>query len=203
MKRTEIPEIAPMNPTKIVDKQLERAKVKYSVEKEQQSIIDDFRKWMKLEEPRYLDLHDIKENQLIIEVFGFRPQGESKILLDTKGTTADVLNHRTFSIARVWKAGKETGYVAGDFVKLRDFDVASIENPDYEMWTNNEYSKSNLRKVGDEPPRFLNNIGKTFGPEMIILNPLKAKLEERDFLRFVVYPSKISHKLSDVEKFLE
>lgn len=188
----------------IVDEQIDRAKFKHDAEKEQEQIFEDFKAWTEKPDPKFLDQHLIKEHELIIRVYGFRPKKEgAKIFLDHAGTrTSEDLSHRTFPIAKVLKAGKDAGYEAGTFVKLRDFEVSSIENPEYSMWLNNEYSKSNLRKVGSEPPKFLNNIGKYFGPKMIVLNPLKAKLEEDDFLTFKITPSDISNGLKDVLAFI-
>jgi hypothetical protein len=188
----------------VVNEQVERVQFKHDVEKEQQAIFDDFLKWVDKPFPKFLDQHDIKPHELIILVYGFKPKNTtaSKIMIDVQGGTAADLKHRTFSIAKVLKAGIESGYEAGDFVKLYDFQVASIENPEYSMWNNNEYSKSNLKKIGQEPPKFLNNIGRFFGPKMIALNPLKAQLEEDDFLTFKVNPADISNKINDVRSFV-
>lgn len=189
----------------VVDEQAARVKFKHNVEKEQQAIFDDFSKWIDKPFPKFLDQHDIKDHELIILIYGFKPNSApgQKIYLNESGSnTSDDLKHRTFSIAKVLKAGSEAGYKTGDFVKLYDFQVASIENPDYSMWINNENSKSNLRKIGEEPPKFLNNIGRYFGPKMISLNPLKAKLEEDDFLTFKVTSVDISNPIKDVRSFI-
>lgn len=190
-------------PDQLVDEQMNKAAFKYNAEKEQAAIFEDFKSWVEKPFPKFLDNHDIKPHELIIRVYGFRPTTEGpKLLLDQSGRTSDDLKHRTFSIARVLKAGPESGYSAGDFVKLRDFEVSSIENPDYSLWISNEYSKSNLRKIGQEPDKYLNNIGRFFGPKMVVLNPLKAKLEEDDFLTFKVAPSDVSNPLNNVMDFI-
>lgn len=189
----------------IVDEQTARVAFKHDAEREQQAIFDDFSQWIDKPFPQFLDQHGIKPHELIILVYGFRPKtvDTQKIYLNAAGTTtADSLKHRTFSVAKVLKAGEESGYKEGDFVKLYDFQVASIENPDYSLWINNENSKSNMRQIGDEPPKFLNNIGRFFGPKMIALNPLKAKLEEDDFLTFKVLPSDIANSIKDVRSFI-
>jgi hypothetical protein len=189
----------------IVTEQTDKAVFKHNVEKEQQAIFDDFDKWLDKPFPKFLDNHDIKPHELIILVYGFKPNSApgQKLFLDGEGKrTSDDLKHRTFSIAKVLKAGDEAGYSAGDIVKLYDFQVASIENPEYSMWMHNEYSKSNMKRVGEEPPKFLNNIGRYFGPKMIVLNPLKAVLEEDDFLTFKVLPSDIANSLKDARAFI-
>lgn len=189
----------------IVDEQVKKVAFKHDVEREQQAIFEDFSEWIDKPFPKFLEQHDIKPHELIILVYGFRPKSVEgkKIFLDIEGkTTSDSLKHRTFSIAKVLKAGSEAGYQAGDFVKLYDFQVASIENPEYNLWINNEYSKSNMKQIGQEPPKFLNNIGRFFGPKMIALNPLKAQLEEDDFLTFKVNPADISNKIHDVRSFI-
>lgn len=196
--------IVKKNINDIVNEQAERAVFKHNVEKEQQAIFEDFDKWLEKPFPKFLDNHDIKPHELIILVYGFKPKSApgQALLLDDSGRTSDDLKHRTFSIAKVLKAGEEAGYSAGDIVKLYDFQVASIENPEYSMWMHNEYSKSNMKKVGQEPPKFLNNIGRYFGPKMIVLNPLKAVLEEDDFLTFKVLPSDIANPIKDARAFI-
>lgn len=197
--------IVKKNINDIVNEQTDKAVFKHNVEKEQQAIFDDFAKWLEKPMPKFLDNHDIKPHELIILVYGFKPKTESahKIFLDGEGKrTSDDLKHRTFSIAKVLKAGADSGYTQGQFVKLYDFHVASIENPEYSMWMNNEYSRSNLKKVGQEPDKFLNNIGRFFGPKMVVLNPLKAVLEEDDFLTFKVSPSDIANPIKNVRDFI-
>lgn len=189
----------------IVAEQAAIANFKYEAEKEQQAVLDDFKEWIEKPFPKFLDQHEIKGHEVIILVYGFKPKavkGKS-LLLNAEGTkTSEDLKHRTFSIAKVLKAGADSGYTAGQFVKLYDFQVASIENPEYSLWNHNEYSKSNLKQIGQEPDRFMNNIGRFFGPKMVVLNPLKTKLEEDDFLTFKVTPADIANPIKDVHAFL-
>lgn len=188
----------------VVNEQTARVQFKHDAEREQQAVFDDFLKWLDKPFPKFLDQHDIKAHELIILVYGFKPKEGpgQKLLLNEQGGTSNDLKHRTFSIAKVLKSGGETGYEAGDIVKLYDFQVASIDNPEFSLWTHNENSKSNLKQIGQTPPKFLNNIGRFFGPKMISLNPLKTTLEEDDFLTFKVNPADISNKINDVRSFI-
>lgn len=205
MTQTNLVGVEKKSVNQIVDEQTERMTFKYNIEKEQKAIFDDFSKWIDKPFPKFLNNHDIKPHELIILVYGFKPKSApgKSILLDGDGRTSDELKHRTFSIAKVLKAGSESGYEAGDFVKLYDFEVASIENPEHSLWNHNEYSKSNLKKIGQEPDRFMNNIGRFFGPKMVVLNPLKAQLEEDDFLTFKVLPTNIANKINNVRDFIQ
>lgn len=171
--------------------------------KEKEGIRTTFLEWLKEPLPDLLELHNVSGHDMIIEIFSYRPNEDGGILLDQAGTKSSSLEHRTFGVAKILKAGDASPYAPGDIVKLADFTVASIENPDYEMWVNNEYSKSNMRKVGETPPKFINNLARFYSNKMILLNPLKTQLDDVDFLRFLIKPAEALYKLDSPEKFVQ
>lgn len=87
----------------------------------------------------------------------------------------------TFPIGRVLAVGDRwqgPSLVGGDLVRLRDDDARTVINPGYEAWENNEYSKSNLKKVGDAPPKFLQNLWKHLWRRLFTLNVFEVDADK-------------------------
>lgn len=113
-------------------------------------------------------------NLVVVEVFSmvYRPSG----LIGSIDAPDATKTEYVFPVGKVLQAGVDTGYKAGDIVRLRDNEVRTYVNPRYEMWINNEYSKSNIanHQVGSAPPKYIQGLFTgVLGRKGFITNPFK------------------------------
>lgn len=155
-----------------------------------------------------IDNHDIKGESVVLRIFDYRPKKEDGIVsstlsLDLNGRTNLDSRYRTFPIGKILAAGDKSTYKKGDIVKLKDFEAGTIDNPRYEMWTNNPHNRSNMNKVGQEPPSTINNLMSIFKAKMFVINPLKLELDDDDYMTFKLFDANIENGIKDPLKFIE
>ncbi len=159
----------------------------------QSEIYEAFKKFIDRKLPKTDHLEFLRD-EIIVEVFSmFKPYSG---LIDVGGKNyGRTVN---FSIGRVIACGPESQYAVGDIVKLKDYDVATIPNPAYEAWANNPYSKSNATRVGQEPPRYLDNLQMAYGSKLFRINPLKLELSGTEMVTFKLNNPNIECRVRNV-----
>lgn len=180
--------------------------LKIETKKRVDFIKKDFRRFLSEEIDPLVDNYDLKSAYVIIRVFDYRPSqedlGKETITMDLNGGTNIDRFYRTYPIAKILAAGPDADLLPGDIVKLSDYEAATIDNPRYEMWTNNPHRTSNLDQVGVEPPRTMNNFVAMFSNKIFIINPFKPSLEDNDYMTFKTVSAGMI-KIKDPIRFIE
>lgn len=159
-------------------------------EKEREEIIRSFEKFVNKPIPEAVNAYDWVGSDVLLEVFKFVPDLNDGVDLqmDEKGRTMANSRTRYFPIAKVLAAGDSAYYnptvtktegehivkkkiEAGQFVKLVDVDVMSIETSKFQEWNSSQNRNGNLKPKGDEPMRYVSNIYKSYGRFTFVLNP--------------------------------
>lgn len=167
----------------------------------QNKINEAFSKFISEEIPKEVSLHELTESSIIIRIFDYEPPRESSIFV-TGTRRAGTIPYMTFAIAKVLSSGPKSIYKPGDIVKLRDFEARTLKNPKYEMWDNNPYSKSNLKKVGEAPPEYTSAAMAVYGPRMFMLNPLSFEIKPQDWITFKISDQNVENKIKNPEDLL-
>lgn len=155
---------------------------------------DEFEKWYKKPVPAQIGAYGTEHGYLIVDVFVIVQKSGLIGLSKHGGGSPD--REMTYPIAKVlgigdyfWDRAKyldEKGlpapcpYKVGDLVRLRDFEALVLENPRYELWRKNEYSKSNLEQIGSAPPPRILNLWEMHGKRLFSLNPFEGDMEKWD-----------------------
>lgn len=166
---------------------------------------DAYLEFVKLEPPKLISNHRLKPSDVVIRLFFFNVQSESQFNLDLNDSGDRPSSTRTFPIAKVFAAGSESEYKAGDFVKLDDYHAATIENPAYKKYTKGVAERPMGGKVtkASEPERYVSNIANFFGDKIFIVNPLKTHYDSEDYFTYKVHEGIISNKIEDPYAFLD
>ena len=142
-------------------------------DKEKKAVYEAFREFLKSPVPEQLKAYEFEKNDLVVEVFKFDFSKMSEEMFLIKPSAKNMLSYiRFFSFAKVLAVGPESKFKVGDIVKLNDSSVLSAESSKYVAWVKNGYNSSNLKKIGQEPPRFVSNIYQSMGKYSFIVNPL-------------------------------
>ena len=173
-------------------------------ESETANVVSEFREFIDRDIPKEVTAYVWEDNEVLIQVFKYKPKSEINIHVNQKGLTSDDNKVRYFSFAKVLASGPTSRYKAGDLVKLRDIDTLTIESSAYKNWVDNPMSKSNLKQQGTEPQQYVSNIFKTFGTYVFILNPsdLKKLDSNLDEAIYKVSDPKIENIIKDVDLLL-
>ena len=176
--------------------------------KETKAVKEAFEKFLNKPIPKEVEYYEWADNEVLVEIFKY----DFTEIMDEMFSTYNIVNTpnlsyiRFFSFAKVLASGPDSKYKPGDIVKLRDADVLSAESSKYIAWVENEYNRSNLKKIGQEPPRFVSNIYKVLGSRSFILNPLDVQSLDTnvDDSIYKLNDAKIENKVKPefVKKFL-
>lgn len=176
---------------------------------EERAIKEAFTLFLSQEIPKEASFHKLPTESLVVRIFRYIPTdevmeltGRSSILLNQDGEKSNEIHARILPVAKVLVAGPETDYKAGDLVKMRDDETRTIENPRYEMWNNTPYDKSNMEKVGEAPPKYINKFFRTYGPNYFCLNPLKVEPDADDLLTIKIHQNRVSSQITK-DEFLD
>lgn len=174
--------------------------------REYSEVLEKFDEFVNEEIPEEVNAYEWKDGEYLIKVFTYRDdRKKDKFEINPQNNAAYTNNLRHFSIAKVLAAHKEGEYKQGDLVKLRDTDTLTIESAGYKKWADNKYNKGNLKKVGQEPPRYLSNIYKSMGQYRFILNPLNIvdlDMNDEDEGIYKIPSNRIENKIKDVDLLL-
>lgn len=179
---------------------VELDKVK-ELQKYQKQINEAFKEFVTAPIPDEVSLHELTERSVLIRLFDYEPPAVSELFV-TATRKAGTLPYMTFAIAKVLSAGPESLYNAGDIIKLRDFEARTLKNPKSEIWNNNAYSKSNLKKVGEAPPEYTSAAMAVYGPRMFMVNPLSLEIKPEDWITFKITDMNIENKIKEPLKLL-
>jgi hypothetical protein len=162
----------------------------------QEEVKKAFKEFLDQPIPKEVAFFEIRGESVVLEVFDYTEDNETrKKIWISADNTAEGIGYRTFPVAKILIAGRESYYKAGDIVKLRDYDARTIPNPKYETWNNNPYSKSNVTRVGQEPQAVINNMRAAYGAKMFSLTPLAEQMEERDYVTYKLADANIECKI--------
>lgn len=127
-----------------------------------------------------LKSYKFDKGEIIIHVFSYEP--ESKLI-----TEVDGVDHGDppmyFGVGKVLGGSEDVleKYPPGSHVSLRDSESATIINPRYDIWVNNDMNNSNAEKVGQEPPKYMSNMGKLQGNNFFVVDKIKVGVDNIDF----------------------
>lgn len=174
-----------------------------SEEAEYLTMVETYKDFVKLDIPKMLDNYELLGNEVVIRVFHYDPSTSAAGKFDVKAISAGPAATRTLALAKVLKAGPDARYKAGDIVRLRDFEAATIENPAYKKYV----SAVDKRPMGtaassEEPQRWVSNLANYFQEKIFIINPLKNTLDTEDFFTYKVSDGYISCKIIDPNAFI-
>lgn len=170
----------------------------------QNKVVKAFKEFLDKPIDRMYNNYEYKPKNCVIRVFDYRPEKDEDtgiILLD--GTSSSSLNYRTFSIGKVLAVGPDSDYNVGDIVKLNDNDTATLDNPRYEAWVNNPHNNSNMNRVGNEPPKSINNLMALNIKSIFSVNPMLIDRPEDDYVTFIFSDAKIQAKIKEPLKLIE
>lgn len=171
------------------------------LKKYQVQINDAFKAFLNAPIPEEVKLHELTEKSVLIRLFDYEPPAASDIFV-TASRKAGTLPYMTFALAKVLSSGPESVYKAGDVIKLRDFETRTLKNPKNELWNNNSYSKSNLKKIGEAPPEYTSAAMAVYGPRMFMVNPLSLEIKPEDWITFKITDMNIENKIKEPLKLL-
>ena len=171
----------------------------------EQTKVEAFKEFINLVPHKLFANHVLKPGELVIRVFFFEPKSDSRFNLEIDDAGTKPSSTKSFPIAKVLAAGPGTAYKAGDFVKLDDYQAATIENPAYKRYTRDLANRPMGAKAKDaqEPERYVSNIANFFGDKIFIVNPLKTHYDPEDYFTYKVHEGIISNTIVDPYAFLD
>jgi hypothetical protein len=169
---------------------------------ERTEIRKEFKKFARKPMPTYMQMYDDNHDHLIAEVFMIVKAPTGIIGTDT----TQVHTEYVFPIAKVMQVGtqwKGIACKAGDFVRLKDWDGATLKNPRYEAWRKNDYSKNpdDLKPVGQAPPPVINRIWDAFSERLFSPDPFEMDATKHLPIFFFATPH-ILMKIKDANKYI-
>lgn len=148
-------------------------------------IHDLFIQWVSEPIPEQIHGMSDEHEYLIADVFVISRETD----VYDPGIERNAREEMTYPIAKVLQCGKFFGldkegkprksYAAGSLVRLKDLETMTIENPRYEIATQNQYTKSNLKQEGTTPPKWWQKLWDTHARRMFALDPF-----ERDMMNW-------------------
>lgn len=172
-----------------------------TAEIDQKYRLDSYKEFLKEDIPKLVNNYELNGNEVVIKIFYYNLKEAESSKFDVNTSKGD--NTRTVAIAKVLLAGQNSAYKQGDFVKLRDFEAATMENPAYKKYS----SGMGERPVGSssktpEPPRWVSNLANFFQEKIFVINPLNVDMQGDDFFTYKVSDGYISCKIKDPYAFI-
>lgn len=169
-------------------------------------IVDKYREFLEEPIPSIVDNYELRDMAVILKVFSYDPKTESAFTFEVgeEGSMVDMLT--IFSVAKVYAAGPESKYKKGDIVKMRDYEVASIENPAYSLYKEAMKERPLNAKVSDKvkvPEKNINNLMYYFQDKIFVLNPIKKGNVKTDYFIFQVSDANITNRIIDPYAFID
>lgn len=146
--------------------------------------------WMNKEAPAGAYLMTEEHPYVIVDVFTMEKVGADLIGEGEKALSEQFF----FPLGKVLQVGSmfewdkgERGapFEVGEYVRLKDDDVRTIINPQYQAWVNNEYSQSEMKQIGRTPDRLYQNFIQKLGHRALI--PDVFELDTQKWKDTVVY----------------
>lgn len=112
-------------------------------------------------------------------------------------------NYRTLPFAYIAKSGPKSDYKEGSFVRLLDYKCLSVKNPLFEGFKKNPMKNSNMEVVSNPHNEWRHEIHRFFSKHLFVIDPLKEKLDVRDYFTFMLDPSsEVVYSMTDVTPYL-
>ena len=166
-------------------------------------IKEAYKKFLDEKIPELVDNYEWCDEDILIKVFHFDPAENSD---DTFfiNDEAQVDTLHTFGVARILAAGDKSRYKAGDIVKLKDYDTATIDNPQFTKWKELVAKRPVKTEVKTkEPHSTINNLLYSYQDKMFVINPIKACNDYEDYFVFKLHDGFIQNKIKNPHVYLD
>lgn len=155
---------------------------------------------------RILKTYDLDPHSVLVRVYDYRPTNKQEDSFKYKetsdGNKLEQFNHRYFPIIRVIKVGAKSRFKVGDFAKLGDLTAITIDNPEYEIWRKGGGNTSNMKKLGQEPPKLMSNLRSNYSKNIFVINPITMRLDNDDLTTLNIFDSVIQTSINDIESYI-